>query len=76
VVAVFAAILLYLSWPAASSPTGLSDTFTVGTAILIAGYVFYPVLAFVVLALLVITVMLLAARIVERRGRLRRGSSR
>ncbi len=70
-VAVFAVILLYVSWPAASSPMERTDTFTVGTAILILGYVFYPVLAFVAVAFVVIAVMLLAAQIVERR---RRGS--
>jgi membrane protein implicated in regulation of membrane protease activity len=69
-VAVFAAVLLYLSWPAASSrPTGQSDAFTVDTAILIAGSVFYPALAFVAIALVVIALMLLAARVVERRRR-------
>jgi uncharacterized membrane protein len=41
----------------------------VGTAILIAGYVFYPVLAFVAIALVLIALMLLAARVVEHRRR-------
>ena len=75
VVAVFASILFYVSWPASSSPErGQSDAFTVGTAILIVGYVFYPALAFVAIALLVIALMLLAARLVERRRRLPRRS--
>jgi hypothetical protein len=75
VVTVFAAILLYLSWPASSSPlSGRPDAFTVGTAILVVGYVFYPALAFIAIVLLVVTVMLLAGPVVQRRRRLQRRS--
>ena len=67
VVGVFAAILLYLSWPAATGKPGGADSLTVGNAILILAYLFYPLLAFLAAALLVIAVMLFAATVVERR---------
>ena len=67
-VAAVAVVLIYLSWPSTSGvPGSPSDTFTVGTAILIVGYLFYPMLALVASALLVIALMLLVARVVERR---------
>jgi len=60
--------LIYLYWPVASRVSGgPSGEFTVGTAILIAGYVLYPVLTFVAVALLVIALMLLVAGVMERR---------
>jgi hypothetical protein len=62
------AMLIYLSWPVGSrTSSGLSDEFTVGMAILIAGYVFYPVLAFLAIGLLVIALMLFVAGVMERR---------
>jgi hypothetical protein len=61
-------MLIYLSWPVGSRPSsGLSEEFTVGMAILIAGYVFYPVLAFLAIGLLVIALMLFVAGVMERR---------
>ncbi|HEX6061910.1 MAG TPA: hypothetical protein VF001_07550 [Candidatus Limnocylindria bacterium] len=67
-VAAVAVALVYLSWPVASGvPGGPSSSFTAGTAILIVGYIFYPVLALIVSGLLVIAPMLLIARVVERR---------
>jgi len=65
-VAAVSVALIYLSWPVASGVPGVSsDTFTVGTAILILGYLFYPVLALIAGTLLVIALMLLIARVVE-----------
>ena len=63
VVGMFAAILLFLTWPAATGGPGGAGSLTVGNAILILGYLFYPLLAFLAAALLLIAVMLLAASV-------------
>ena len=71
-VVAFAAILLYLSWPAATGRPVGQDSLSLGSAALILGYLFYPALLFLVGSLLVIVIMLLAARVIEERraGRL------
>ena len=60
-VVAFAAILLYLSWPAGEG------SLTIGNAALILAYLFYPALLFLAASLLLIAVMLLAARVIEQR---------
>jgi hypothetical protein len=67
-IAAVAAALLYLSWPSTSGiPSAPSDTFTIATAILIVGYLVYPMLVLIASALLVIALMVLVARVVEGR---------
>jgi hypothetical protein len=58
---------LYAVRPAPTLAHEQSDTFTVGTAILVAGYFVFPVLALVAAALLLIALMLLAGAAIERR---------
>jgi len=67
VVVAFAAILLYVSWPAPRGRPVSGDSLAPGTAALILAYLFYPALLFLVASLLVIGVMLLAARVIEQR---------
>ena len=67
-VAAVAVALIYLSWPVASAASASpSDTFTIGTALLVLGYFLYPVLALIASSLLVVASMLVIARVVERR---------
>jgi hypothetical protein len=72
VVVAFAAITLYLSWPAPTDRPVGGDSLAPGTAALILAYLFYPALLLLAASLLVIAVMLLAARLIEHRraGRL------
>jgi hypothetical protein len=67
VVVAFAAILLYLSWPAPTGRPVGGDSLAAGSAALILAYLFYPALLFLAASLLVIAVMLLAARGIEQR---------
>jgi uncharacterized membrane protein len=57
---------LYAVRPTPTLGPGHSDTFTLSTAILVAGYFLFPVLAFVAAALLLIALMLLAGAAIER----------
>jgi hypothetical protein len=58
---------LYAFRPTPTIGPGQSDTFTVGTAILVAGYLLFPVLALLAAGLLLIALMLLAGAAIERR---------
>lgn len=67
--------LLYANRPAPNLATGQPDTFTVGTAILVAGYLLFPVLALLAAASLLIALMLLGGAAVERRRAAREADS-
>ena len=47
--------------------SGQPDTFTIGTAILVVGYLLFPVVALLAAALLLVALMLLVASAIERR---------
>lgn len=66
--ALLGAVLLYVVRRTASSPaTGQRDPFTLGTAIVVAGYLAFPALMLLGSGLLLIALMLLAAHAIERR---------
>lgn len=58
---------LYVVRPTPTLEPRQSDTFTLGTAILVAGYLMFPVLALLAAGLLLIALMLLAGAAAERR---------
>jgi len=59
---------LYAAGPAASDlGTGQTDKFTVGTAIVVVGYLWFPILVLLGPALLLIALMLFVGAAVERR---------
>jgi hypothetical protein len=53
--------------PTPTTGPGEPETFTLGTSILVAGYVLFPVLALLALGLLILALMLLAGAAAERR---------
>ena len=62
------AVFLYVARPSASSPaTGQPDPFTLGSAIVVAGYVAFPALLLVGLGMPLVALVLLAAHAIERR---------
>jgi hypothetical protein len=71
-IVILGAFVIYMLRPVAI--TGQPDGFTVGTAVLVVGYLLFPLLAVLALSLLVITLMLLAGAAVERRRRVRDAS--
>ena len=72
------AALLYASRPAFSNlGAGQPDPFTVGTAILVVGYMIFPVLALIAAVLLLVAMLLVLAQLIEsRREGARRTASR
>ena len=60
-------IALYAVRPTPTIGPEQSDTFTLGTAILVAGYFLFPVFALAAAGLLLIALMLLAGAATERR---------
>ncbi len=67
VVVAVAVTVLYAVRPTPTLRPGQPDAFTLGTAILVAGYLLFPVLALLAAALLLIALMLLAGPAAERR---------
>ena len=63
-----AALLVFVGalYAVAQTANGESNAFTVGTAILITGYLVFPVLILLAIGLLVIAALLLAGRAMER----------
>ena len=62
------AALLYASRPAFSNlGGGQPDPFTVGTAILVVGYLMFPVLALIAAVLLLVAMLLVLAQLIESR---------
>jgi hypothetical protein len=60
--------VVYVAGPARSDfGTGQADKFTIGTAIVVAGYLVFPVLVLLGPALLLIALMLFVASAIERR---------
>lgn len=58
--------LLYIAWPWSADPDG-GHAFTVGTAILIAGYLTFPILALLAIGLLVVALLLIFGQLIESR---------
>lgn len=59
--------VLYAIRPAPGLADGQPDAFTVGTAILVVGYVLFPVLALLAAALLLVALLLLVGHLRESR---------
>jgi FtsH-binding integral membrane protein len=72
----FGFLLLWALRPAPDLASGPQETFTVWTAILVLGYLLFPVLVAIGPALLVIALLLLAGVAIERRRRPTRPDSR
>ena len=67
-IAALVAVFLYVVRPSASSPaTDQPGPFTLGTAIVVAGYVAFPALLLRGLGMLLVALVLLAAHAIERR---------
>ena len=67
IVALVAVFLYVVRSPASSPATGQPDPFTLGTAIVVAGYVAFPALLLLGLGMPLVALALLAAHAIERR---------
>lgn len=66
VVIVMSVGLLYSAWPRSADPDG-GHAFTVSTAILIAGYLTFPILALLAIGLLLVALLLVVGQVIEGR---------